>query len=123
MTAEFLQRIGIEDLDVFATQGDPTLLLDASQQSADHLAHASKLVGEMLMRCAHWAAESKQERSETLIQSAKGNFLDDLHQIGHALGKQMKHEFTKDWLLGDQSIEEIAGHRERREILFYNAGR
>jgi hypothetical protein len=86
----------VDDLDLLARRERPGPVRRSLEQPADDLAHAAELVGELLVggTCST-PALAEQQRGEALVELAEGDLLDELHQVGDALGKQVEDEIAE----------------------------
>ncbi|EXI76757.1 MAG: hypothetical protein AW07_00156 [Candidatus Accumulibacter sp. SK-11] len=51
-------------------------------------------------------ATGKQQFGEPLVEAVEGDFLDELHQLGDALSKQLKDEVPEGAAAGEQLVEQ-----------------
>jgi hypothetical protein len=90
------------------------------EQAADDFPHTAQFVGELLVGGMEALPLAQQQGGESLVELAEGHFLDQLHQIGNALGKQLEDEIAEG-LLPQQGLEVLVGHDQQGGVGFGDA--
>src|SRR5579859_3399312 len=108
------ERILIQNLDLSTLELHETLRLECFQGPADHFAGAAQFVGQCLMRRSDRRSLGDEQDGQSLIESAKRQFLHQGHHSGHALGKLLENKAPKVGRPFDHLLEEGSGNIEAR---------
>ena len=107
------QSIAVEYFYALTTERDQPLCGKSLEQAADDFPDTPKFVGQRLMRDGDRLALAEQEFGQALVETMKGDFLDEQHQFCNSLGEQVKDEVAKNCISGNQSFEQFCGKDEQ----------
>mgnify|MGYP000870227484 CR=1 FL=1 len=113
----------IDDRDLLARERDEARGGKTLEQSADDFANTAKLFGQGLVGALDGVAAGKQQLGESLVEAAEGDLLDELHQLGDALGEEPKDEVPERAAVGDQLLEYGDWQEQQRERRLGDAAR
>lgn len=99
------QACSVKQADPLTSERYETLHGKALEPAADDFPDAAQFVGQRLVSSLDRLGLAEQQFGQPLVEAVEGDFLNELHQFGNAIGEQVKDEVAEAGIAGDQRFK------------------